>query len=48
MLPFEMNGRRMDARLNVPRLGSHSEELLAEMGYGSGDIESMRGRGIVR
>ncbi|AUM70577.1 CaiB/BaiF CoA transferase family protein [Pseudomonas bijieensis] len=48
MLPFEMNGRRMDARLNVPQLGSHSEELLAEMGYGSGDIESMRGRGIVR
>lgn len=48
MLPFEMNGRRLDARLNVPQLGSHSEALLEEMGYASGDIEALRGRGIVR
>jgi crotonobetainyl-CoA:carnitine CoA-transferase CaiB-like acyl-CoA transferase len=48
MLPFEMNGQRMDARLNVPRLGSHSEALLQEMGYAAGDIEALRGCGIVR
>ncbi|NVZ27712.1 CoA transferase [Pseudomonas gingeri] len=48
MLPFEMNGRRFDTRLNVPQLGSHSAELLEEMGYASGDIEALRGRGIVR
>jgi crotonobetainyl-CoA:carnitine CoA-transferase CaiB-like acyl-CoA transferase len=48
MLPFEMNGRRFDARLNVPQLGSHSAELLAQMGYASGDIDALRERGIVR
>ncbi|MFJ5295683.1 CaiB/BaiF CoA transferase family protein [Pseudomonas sp. NPDC088368] len=48
MLPFEMNGRRFDARLNVPSLGSHSAELLEGMGYASGDIDALRGRGIVR
>lgn len=48
MLPFEMNGHRFDTRLNVPSLGSHSQELLQEMGYGAGDIDALRGRGIVR
>lgn len=48
MLPFEMNGRRFDTRLNVPQLGSHSEQLLEEMGYAAGDIDALRARGIVR
>jgi crotonobetainyl-CoA:carnitine CoA-transferase CaiB-like acyl-CoA transferase len=48
MLPFEMNGRRFDTRLNVPHLGSHSAELLEEMGYASGDVDALRARGIVR
>jgi crotonobetainyl-CoA:carnitine CoA-transferase CaiB-like acyl-CoA transferase len=48
MLPFEMNGRRFDTRLNVPQLGSHSAELLEQMGYASGDIDALRERGIVR
>lgn len=48
MLPFEMNGRRFDTRLNVPSLGSHSDALLQEMGYAAGDIDALRGRGIVR
>lgn len=48
MLPFEMNGRRFDTRLNVPQLGSHSDQLLTQMGYASGDIDALRERGIVR
>jgi len=48
MLPFEMNGHRFDTRLNVPSLGSHSHELLQEMGYAAGDIDALRDRGIVR
>jgi crotonobetainyl-CoA:carnitine CoA-transferase CaiB-like acyl-CoA transferase len=48
MLPFEMNGRRFDTRLNVPQLGSHSAELLEEIGYASGDVDALRARGIIR
>lgn len=48
MLPFEMNGRRFATRLNVPQLGSHSAELLADMGYAPGDVNALRARGIIR
>lgn len=48
MLPFEMNGRRFDARLNVPETGSHSRELLRDMGYTAADIDALYHNGIVR
>lgn len=48
MLPFEMNGRRFDTRLNVPPLGSHSHELLEQLGYNAGEVDSLRERGVVR
>jgi crotonobetainyl-CoA:carnitine CoA-transferase CaiB-like acyl-CoA transferase len=48
MLPFEMNGRRFATRLNVPQLGSHSTELLADLGYAPGDVNALRARGIIR
>jgi len=48
MLPFEMDGQRFGTRLNVPELGSHSAELLGEMGYDAAAIESMRAAGVVR
>nr|WP_314571056.1 CaiB/BaiF CoA-transferase family protein [uncultured Pseudomonas sp.] len=48
MLPFEMNGHRFATRLNVPTLGSHSVELLQDMGYAPGDVDALRARGIIR
>ncbi|MGH8396424.1 MAG: CoA transferase, partial [Pseudomonas sp.] len=48
MLPFEMNGRRFDTRLNVPQLGSHSQALLEELGYAARDVDALRARGVVR
>ena len=48
MLPFEMNGQRFGARLNVPTLGSHSRELLAQLGYADEEITGLEASGTVR
>jgi crotonobetainyl-CoA:carnitine CoA-transferase CaiB-like acyl-CoA transferase len=48
MLPFEMNGRRFGARLNVPALGSHSHDLLHELGYGAEEIARLEAGGTVK
>ncbi len=48
MLPFEMDGQRFGTRLNVPALGSHSDELLAELGYTGADIAALHGAGVIR
>lgn len=47
MLPFEMDGQRFGARLNVPDLGSHSRELLGELGYDSEAIDRLQASGAV-
>lgn len=48
MLPFEMNGQRFGARLNVPTLGSHSRELLAQLGYGDDEITQLESTGAIK
>ncbi|WP_082377821.1 CaiB/BaiF CoA transferase family protein [Pseudomonas sp. RIT-PI-q] len=48
MLPFEMDGQRFGTRLNVPVLGSHSDELLAELGYTTADIDALHGAGVIK
>ncbi|NBB04698.1 MULTISPECIES: CaiB/BaiF CoA transferase family protein [Pseudomonas] len=48
MLPFEMDGQRFGTRLNVPELGSHSKELLAELGYGNDQIAQLEASGTVK
>lgn len=47
MLPFEMDGQRFGARLNVPELGSHSTELLAQLGYSDEEIQALQAAGVV-
>ncbi|MES2262915.1 MAG: CaiB/BaiF CoA-transferase family protein [Pseudomonadota bacterium] len=47
MLPFEMDGRRFGTRLDVPLPGSHSEALLAELGYSASDVAAMRASGVI-
>jgi crotonobetainyl-CoA:carnitine CoA-transferase CaiB-like acyl-CoA transferase len=47
ILPFEMDGRRFRARLDVPSLGSHSEELLRELGYSEVEVKHLRDAGVI-
>jgi crotonobetainyl-CoA:carnitine CoA-transferase CaiB-like acyl-CoA transferase len=47
MLPFEMDGQRFGTRLNVPALGSHSDELLVELGYTDADIGALHSAGVI-
>jgi crotonobetainyl-CoA:carnitine CoA-transferase CaiB-like acyl-CoA transferase len=47
ILPFEMDGRRFRARLDVPSLGSHSEELLRELGYSEVQTDHLRDAGVI-
>ncbi len=41
LLPFTMNGQRLNIRLSPPKLGQHSRELLKELGYSEEDISSL-------
>jgi len=47
VLPVEMDGRRFGTRLDVPRAGEHTRELLAALGYAAEEIRDLVGRRIV-
>ena len=46
-LPFEMDGRRFGAELDLPVPGSHTRALLAELGYAKADIERLAADGVI-
>jgi len=46
-LPVEMNGRRFGTRLDLPRVGEHTRELLRELGYSQTQTEDFIDRNIV-
>lgn len=48
MLPFEMDGQRFGARLNVPQMGSHSRELLEQLGYTAEAIDALVATGTIK
>ncbi|HTP94416.1 MAG TPA: CaiB/BaiF CoA-transferase family protein [Burkholderiales bacterium] len=48
VLPIEMNGKRFAARLDLPRTGEHTRELLAALGYAPGEIDAMIAAGVAR
>ena len=41
VLPIEMDGARFGTRLDVPRIGEHTRELLAELGCSAEAIEQL-------
>jgi crotonobetainyl-CoA:carnitine CoA-transferase CaiB-like acyl-CoA transferase len=45
-LPLEMGGRKTRIRLQPPRKGEHTREVLAETGYGSEEIERLVEEGV--
>ena len=46
-LPLEMDGRRFGSRLDVPKVGSHSHALLAELGYSAADSQRLAEAGVI-
>lgn len=47
LAPITMAGQRLGVRLNPPRMGEHTAELLQGLGYTDGDIAGMRDRQVV-
>ncbi|AYQ29380.1 MULTISPECIES: CaiB/BaiF CoA-transferase family protein [unclassified Polaromonas] len=47
LCPFTMDGQRLGVRLDPPTLGEHTAELLAELGYGAGEIERLHQQAVV-
>ncbi len=45
--PFRMSATPGEIRTRAPLLGEHTDEVLAEIGYGRGEIEELRAREIV-
>lgn len=43
LMPITLAGERPGVRLSPPRLGEHSAELLAELGYSAAEIEALSG-----
>ncbi|HKU70940.1 MAG TPA: CaiB/BaiF CoA-transferase family protein, partial [Burkholderiales bacterium] len=46
-LPIEMDGARFGARLDLPKVGEHTRELLADLGYSGEDVERLLKRRVV-
>ncbi|MCJ2144763.1 CaiB/BaiF CoA transferase family protein [Methylobacterium sp. E-066] len=46
-LPLELNGVRPGLRLDLPAVGEHGPEILAELGLGPSEIEDLTARGVV-
>jgi crotonobetainyl-CoA:carnitine CoA-transferase CaiB-like acyl-CoA transferase len=47
LFPITMDGSRLGVRLQPPKIGEHSRELLAAAGYSSAQIDDLKERGIV-
>jgi len=46
-LPIEMDGMRFGTRLDLPRVGEHTRELLASLGYREDDVQRLIAQRIV-
>ncbi|MGE4240754.1 CaiB/BaiF CoA transferase family protein [Ramlibacter sp.] len=47
LFPITMEGQRLGVRLDPPRLGEHSRELLAGLGLADAEIDELRAKAIV-
>jgi crotonobetainyl-CoA:carnitine CoA-transferase CaiB-like acyl-CoA transferase len=47
LFPITMQGQRLGVRLDPPRLGEHSGELLRALGLSGDEIEDLRARAVV-
>jgi crotonobetainyl-CoA:carnitine CoA-transferase CaiB-like acyl-CoA transferase len=47
LFPITMDGERLPVRLQPPRFGAHTDELLAGLGYRRDEIETLRAKAVV-
>jgi crotonobetainyl-CoA:carnitine CoA-transferase CaiB-like acyl-CoA transferase len=47
LFPFTLDGERLPVRLQPPRLGEHTHELLRAAGYSEEQLRELRTRGII-
>jgi crotonobetainyl-CoA:carnitine CoA-transferase CaiB-like acyl-CoA transferase len=47
LFPFTMDGQRLQVRLDPPKLGEHSRELLAGIGVSSAEVDRLLAEGVV-
>jgi crotonobetainyl-CoA:carnitine CoA-transferase CaiB-like acyl-CoA transferase len=46
LLPLAWNGDRLPRRLDPPRIGEHTDEVLASAGLSRGEIDELMARGV--
>jgi crotonobetainyl-CoA:carnitine CoA-transferase CaiB-like acyl-CoA transferase len=47
LFPFTLDGERLPVRLQPPKLGEHTYQLLREAGYGADQLRALQARGII-
>jgi crotonobetainyl-CoA:carnitine CoA-transferase CaiB-like acyl-CoA transferase len=47
LFPFTMEGKRLGVRLDPPRVGEHTDELLKGMGLSEAEVTDLRARRVV-
>jgi crotonobetainyl-CoA:carnitine CoA-transferase CaiB-like acyl-CoA transferase len=48
ILPIEMDGHRLGVRLDLPKVGEHTREILAAIGCSDGEIDDLAAAKDVR
>ncbi|NGM90286.1 CoA transferase [Parapusillimonas sp. SGNA-6] len=48
LLPVSMDGKRLGVRLDLPAVGQHTTEILADIGYSPERIERLHAEGVCR
>lgn len=48
ILPIEMDGHRLGVRLDLPKVGEHTREVLGSIGYGTREIDELNAAKVIR
>lgn len=46
-MPLMMNGKRLGVRLNPPKAGEQTNDILSELGYSVNQIQKLSSDGVV-